>query len=123
VYPVADSSWLEGGANGIDGSSKEGPGLKWIEVDTNGDGLLDELDESPYVPDFSRPVASLGPVSQKGVLEVDVTAAFDGGAGVYTLAIASASSDGATYWSRDRWRPDQRPMLHLETEPQVIPAP
>ena len=114
VYPVADSSWLEGSGNGIDNSSAGGPGLTWIRVDTNEDGVVDERDGSPYVPDFAQPVVSLGGVSKGQTPQVDVTTAVQSGAGMYTLAITNNSSDGVTYWSREHSNPDRRPALHLE---------
>jgi len=117
VYPVADSSWLEGSGNGIDSSSAGGPGLTWIEVDTNGDGVVDKRDGSPYVPDFAQPVVSLGGAVKGQTLRVDVTTAVQGGAGMYTLAITNNSSDGVTYWSREHSNPDRRPALHLELGP------
>jgi hypothetical protein len=113
VYPVVDSSWTEGSGNGVDASSADGSGLKWIDVDTNADGTIGPGDASPYVPDLARPIASLGSVGKGKTVSVDVTAALQGGPRAYTLAIASESSNGATYSSREHPSLDRRPRLRL----------
>src|SRR5207249_3837731 len=41
VYPVSDSSWVEGDRTGKDSTSANGPGLKWTDLDTNADGKVD----------------------------------------------------------------------------------
>jgi hypothetical protein len=114
VYPVPDSSWIEGSGNGIDGTSAAGPGLAWRQVDTNGDGVIDTADVSPYVPNVTQAIAALGPVVVGQRVTVDVTAALQAGPQVYTLAIGNASTDGATYSSKDHPDPNQRPRLRLE---------
>ena len=50
-------------------------GLTWIEVDTDGDGMITGGDTSPHVPDFLHPVAVLGPVTDGEPVAVDVTTA------------------------------------------------
>jgi len=122
IYPVADSGWPEGTGNGIDASSAGGPGLKWIDVDTNDDGLVGATDASPYVPDFARPIVALGVVGRYHVVSADVTAAFEAGAQVYTLAIRNTSTDGATYSSREHPSASQRPLLQVQLEPHTQPA-
>lgn len=113
VYVVDDSSWIEGNRTGIDTSSVGGPGLKWTNVDTNGDNKVDGLDTSPYVPDTTA-IASFGTVARGTAYTIDVTSALQSGPGVYTLAIRSSSTDGVTYSSRDNPTASQRPVLHLE---------
>jgi hypothetical protein len=112
VRPVADASWIEGSRSGVDATSANGPGLKWIDVDTNGDGAVDGLDASPYVPDDAHPIAA-GAVTSNRAVTVDLTTAFQQGARIYALAIRSASSDGATYSSREHPTATQRPRLHV----------
>jgi hypothetical protein len=85
--------------------------LKWIDVDTNGDGAIDALDGSPYVPGTT--VRTIGAVALNAAVAVDVTTALQQGPGVYALAIRSASSDGATYASRESTTVAQRPRLRL----------
>src|SRR5262249_34126962 len=114
VRTVADSSWIEGTGNGVDASSANGPGLKWVDVDTNRDGVADMADAAPSVPDPSSAVASFGRVVSGQDQTVDVTAAFQRGAGLYTLAIQNNDTDGATYSSRTATTPTFRPRLHLE---------
>jgi hypothetical protein len=115
VYPVGDSSWIEGTGTGVDAATSVGPGLTFTAVDTNHDGAVSAADTSPFVPDLTRPLAAIGPVGLRLPLTVDVSAAF-GGPGLYTLAIKSNSSDGATYSSRNDGRPVRRPQLQLEVE-------
>jgi hypothetical protein len=113
VYPVAHSTWVEGAGNGIDASSRSGNGLKWIDVDTNGDRSVDGADASPYVPDFAHPIATIGPIGRWAQVTVDVTAAFQDGPGVYTLAIRNDVSDGITFASREYINQIRRPALTL----------
>jgi len=114
VYPVADSRWPEGTHKGGTSNSANGPGLKWADLDTNGDGTLDAADASSFLPDVAQPLAALGSVVAGLPVTVDVTAAFQGGPGLYTLAIASTSANDATYASRESATASQRPRLHLE---------
>jgi hypothetical protein len=128
VYPVPRSDWTEG-----EGCGPDGPGLSWVEytspttyhqtVDCNFDGKVDADDQDvdadadgcgAFVPDFSRPLASLGRVKPFASYTVDVTEAFDRGADVYTLAIANGSFDGATYRSREYSSAQRRPSLTIE---------
>src|SRR2546430_4070357 len=60
VYPVGDSRWVEGTRHGETTASAAGPGLKWTDLDTNGNGTLDAADTSPFLPDRSRPLAGIG---------------------------------------------------------------
>src|SRR5436309_4204524 len=92
VYPVASSSWPEGNRTGLDKTSANGPGLKWKDVDTNRNGQIDPRDSSPYVPDFTRPSASLVPVLPGQSSAVDVSGALATGVGVCTRAISILSS-------------------------------
>jgi len=118
VYPVTDSSWVEGVKNGLDSGSANGPGLKWTEVDTNRDGkVCAGGDTSPYVPDCARPIAALGRVASGQDTTVDVAAALQAGPGVYTLAIKNNNSDGATYASRQHPTVAWRPRLQLQVGP------
>jgi hypothetical protein len=112
IYPVADSSWVEGTSTGAPG----GPGLKWIDVDTNHDGAIDHSDTSPFVPDFTRPVGALGNVAAGQSYTVDVTGAFQSGPALYTLAIRNDDTDGSSYSSRQHATPAQRPLLHISDE-------
>jgi Copper type II ascorbate-dependent monooxygenase, C-terminal domain len=114
VYPVPDATWREGTHHGATSASANGPGLKWTDLDTNGDGTLDAADASLSLPDFTQPVAALGNVVAGQPVTVDVTAAFQAGPGLYALAIASGSTDEASYASRESTVASQRPVLHLE---------
>src|SRR2546422_306652 len=122
VYPVADSSWLEGTRHGETTASASGPGLKWADLDPNGDGTLDAADTSPFLPDFAQPLAALGSVVAGQTVTVDVTAAFQAGPGLYTLAIASGSTNEASYASRESTLASQRPRLHLELGALATPT-
>jgi len=113
LYPVADSSWIEGDRPGLDASSAEGPGLKWTDVDTNGDGKIGEGDTSPYGPAFMRPIATLSAVAGSRSA-VDVTAVFQAGPGLYTLAMKSHTPDAAVYSARESTSSSRRPCLRLE---------
>ncbi|MGH7894916.1 MAG: DUF7594 domain-containing protein, partial [Candidatus Binatia bacterium] len=115
VYPVGSSTWIEGDRSGLDAGSAGGPGLKWTDVDRNRNGKLD-AGESPYVPDFTHALGRFGPVvkGHASTAALDVTAAFAGPGPLYTLAIRSNSTDGATFASRGH---DQGPLLHLDLRP------
>ena len=127
VYPVADSSWLEGTRHGETTASANGPGLKFADLDTNGDGTLDAADTSPFLPEIARPLALLDSVVAGQTVTVDVTAALQGGPGLYTLAIAAGSTNKASYASRESAVATQRPHLHLElgavAPPTTTPPP
>ncbi len=118
IYPLADTSWVEGDRTGRDASSASGTGLKWTEVDRNGDGSIDEHDrggaDDSFEPEFFRPVGALGAVVAGQTVTVDVTAAFQTGAGLYSLVIRSGSTNGASYASRENSSATERPRLHLE---------
>jgi Calcineurin-like phosphoesterase len=116
IHPVADSSWVEGTSKGSDSSAAGGPGLKWADVDTNHDGMVDQSDTSPFVPDLAHPVTTLGTVVAGQSYTVDVTAAFQSGPGLYTLAIKNGNTNGASYSSNDHATAAQRPRLHLSAE-------
>ncbi len=119
IYPVADSSWIEGTATGSSSGNSAGrPGLKWNDVDTNRDGTLSAADSSPFVPDFTAPIAALGEVGAGNTVEVDVTGAFQSGPGFYTLALRSRRiNNRATYVSREHSSTLQRPVLVLTVGP------
>src|SRR5439155_1195403 len=84
--------WVEGTGTGTNSGSANGPGLKWNDVDTNQDGKIDTLDGSRFVPDFTRPVAWIGSVVVGRPKTVDVTVAFQGGPGTYSLAVQNQST-------------------------------
>jgi predicted phosphodiesterase len=115
VYSIASSGWVEGNRTGIDTTSVGGPGLKWTDVDRYVDGVLDTKDSSPLVPIATRLVGTIGPVTSGTTVQVDVTAAFVGSPGIYTIAIANNVSDGATYSSRNASA--NHPVLHLTLAP------
>lgn len=100
VYRVYD----EGGGASL-------AGLRWGDVDRNGDGRLDVDDGSTLAPEPGLAVATLGAVKARRRIAIDVTAAFTDGPGMYTLAIASESSDGVTFRSRESR--GGRPLLRL----------
>jgi hypothetical protein len=108
VYRVADSSWLEGRG---DGRTAEA-GLTWTAVDTNHNQTLDAGDDSPLVPAKGDVVTKVGAVSRGKVVRLNVTSAFQGGPGLYTLAIASSGTEGTAFASREHpiasWRPALR---------------
>ncbi len=114
IYPVRASSWVEGTRTGADSTSAGGPGLTWSEVDTNGDGTIDLGDSSPYAFDPSDWIRVLGPVTVGQDVTRDVTRAFQGGPGLYSLALRNHTSDGAVYASREASTASQRPRLRLE---------
>ncbi len=117
IYPVPDAGWIEGTQTGVDARSAGGPGLTWNDVDTNRNGTLDAADASPWVPDPTRPIATLGRVALGQAVTVDVTSAFQAGAGRYALAIRSASTDGAHYASREHPTASRGPRLQLTLVP------
>jgi predicted phosphodiesterase len=119
VYPVYDSSWIEGTQTGRDASSAGGPGITWSQVDTNGDGTIDTLDTSPWVPDVTTDGATLGIVAAGQSYTTDVTPFFQGGPGLYSVAVRSASDNGAAYASREATNVAQRPQLRLELAPSL----
>jgi hypothetical protein len=108
LYPVADSGWREG----TDPASGT-PGLRWIDVDTNRNGVLDPTDTSPFLPDFSHPIAVVGPVQVKTFRALDVTGALRDGFGPRTFALRTSHTNGATYRSRESPAAEQRPRLTL----------
>src|SRR5439155_13509119 len=111
IYPVADAGWVEGNRTGADATSALGPGLKWSDVDTNHDGVLDTRDTSPWVPQFLRAMRGFGRVAPGLDFTVDVTSAFQGGPGLYCVAITNNSDDKAAYASRESASP---PFLRVE---------
>ena len=125
IYPVADSSWVEGDRTGLSSRSANGPGLKWVDVDCVRDDEVDARDGScsSYVPLFARPVVKLGAVSEGRRARTDVTAAFQDGAKLYTAAISSRSKNGATYSSRQHPRRSQRPRLRLVVDTTPLSGP
>src|SRR5437764_572361 len=121
VYPVGDSRWVEGTRHGETTASAAGPGLKWTDLDTNGNGTLDAADTSPYLPDRSRLLATLGPVVAGQSVTVDVTAAFQAGPGLYSLAIVGTSPNEASFASRESTVAAERPRLHVELGAVPVP--
>jgi hypothetical protein len=128
IYPVSSGAdWSEGDRCGAGGS-----GLKWADVDCNGDGKITSADfncptgVNELLPLFDWPIATLGSVSSGKSYTRDVTAWFGGvrgGGGPVNLAIVSNSSDGATYRSREYSTVSQRPVVQLELEdvPSGVP--
>jgi len=116
IYLVPATNWIEGTGHGIDATSIGGPGLTWRDVDTNGDGALDTRDASLLRPEPSARVVSLGAVRKGTTYRIDVTAAFQAGADLYTLAIMNDVTDGATFSSREHPSVDQRPVLYINGE-------
>src|SRR5206468_1530248 len=114
IYPVADSRWVEGDRTGLDATSALGPGLKWSDVDTNGDVVVDTRDTSPWLPEFARAMRGFGSVVAGRDFTVDVTPAFQAGPGLYALAITTNSSNKVTYSSRESATP---PVLRVELAP------
>jgi predicted phosphodiesterase len=111
VYPVRDSTWVEGAGEG----TGSGPGLKWTDVDTDGSGGVDALDDSPWVPDFSKPLAAIGPVMDGQPVTVDVTEAFlHRGPAIYTLAVVSGATNGTSYSAREHETLGVQPQLVVE---------
>jgi len=119
IYPVPDPRWIEGTGTGLSSSSAAGPGLKWTDVDTNGDGTIDARDTSSYVPEFTRPLAALGSVVAGQAATVDLTPAFQSGPRAYSLAIQSDSHIRASYASRENASLARRPRLRLELGAEV----
>jgi hypothetical protein len=109
IYRVPGRGWREGNGDGIDADRARGAGLRWNDVDVNGDDTLDRSDLSPLVPAAGEEVARLGRLARGQVVHVDVSRAFADGPGLYTLAITSDGSNGAAVASREhpaaRWRP------------------
>jgi hypothetical protein len=119
VYGIDAPDWIEGtGDETIDDTS----GLRFLDVDRTGDGVLDAADGSPFVPAAERAVAIIGPVVREEVVAIDVTAAVAGRIGLATLAIASASRDMATYASREHPDTDRHPMLEIEVDDDPPPT-
>ncbi len=114
VYPVADSSWIEGDGSGSGTPKDPRPGLTFIDVDTNGDGEISARDTSPWVPLFDRWTGTMGIIDAGRRHRVDVTAAVQDGPGVYSFAVANNASDQVTYTSREHPVKAQRPVLRLE---------
>src|SRR5262249_59869478 len=108
VDRVADTTWEEG--RGAEGRAASG-GLRFVDLDTNGDGQLDAADPSPLVPAPADAVGVLGPARRRQAIHLDVTTAFAGGPGVYTLAIGGAT--GAAYASREHRIAARRPVLEV----------
>lgn len=111
IYAVGSSNWPEGTATGADASSEFAFGLSWNDVDLNSDGVIDARDGSPFAPDASRTIATIGAVTDGQVVTVDVTTAFNRGAAIYTLAIRGGSDNGAGYASREDSTAAERPAL------------
>jgi hypothetical protein len=120
VYPVHDSSWIEGTRTGASSTSASGAGLKWTQVDTNGDRRVTSADTSPWVPDFSQPLATLGPVRAGQTVTLDVTAALQFGSRLYTLALANSDPNGPFFGSREATA-SLRPQLRVTTIPDGSP--
>jgi hypothetical protein len=113
IYPVADSTWIEGTETGLDATSAAGPGLKWTDLDTNGDGNLDASDTSPYVPAFAHWLGPI-PCTLGETATADVTPALAPDATIVSLAIGTDSSDAAHYASREVVAATDRPHLLLQ---------
>ncbi len=114
IYPVPDTGWIEGDRTGADSSSATGTGLKFADVDTNGDGKIDRNDTSPYAPDLDRWAGRIGVIAPGGIAEIDVTAAMQNGPGLYGLAIRNDDTNGAVYAAREHVTSSLRPRLRVE---------
>lgn len=112
IYPVRDSSWLER----HDPQTGE-PGLRWIDVDVDGDGAIGVTERSRYAPLVTHPVAAIRECIVGQPSLVVVTPAFQDGRGIYSVAIATNDRDAVAYASREH--PDLlwRPVLHLRLAP------
>jgi hypothetical protein len=113
VHVVKSSTWPEGRADGRTAASDFTAGLKWVDVDSNGDGVVDGRDMSSFVPQSST-IATFGAVAVGQTYVLDVTPAFNAGARIYTLAIRSSASNGATYSTREHPTATQRPTLLVD---------
>src|SRR5262249_35070576 len=114
IYPVPDSSWIEGTCTGLDASCASGPGLKWMDVDTNADGVPKASDASPWVPHRERALRGFGLLVPGAAFSTDVTPVLQAGPGVYTLALANDFGSRSVYAARES---GQSPTLRLELVP------
>src|SRR5262249_56706028 len=103
-----------------DGGAASG-GWRSVALATNGDGQLDAADPSPLVPAPADAVGVLGPARRRQAIHLDVTTAFAGGPGVYTLAIGGAT--GAAYASREHRIAARRPVLEGAGAPTAMSEP
>ncbi len=125
VYSVRDSSWEEGNRDGEDDTlslespSAFGPGLKFIDVDADGDGAIDATERSRYAPVVTQPIAKTAPclggdLAPPVLTPAVVTSAFQSGPGVYSLAIATNDRDSLKWAARQHPNPAWRPVLRLQ---------
>jgi hypothetical protein len=113
VHAVSSATWPEGAMDGRTTESAGRPGIKWIDVDTNGDGVVDSRDLSSFVPQASA-IGTFGAVVAGQTYVLDVTPAFNAGARVYTIALRTTTENGATYSTREHPVAAQRPVLLLD---------
>ena len=122
VSRVADTAWVEGHGPGAPANT----GLRFVDLDANGDGRLDAGDASPLVPTPGDVIGVVGSARPRKAIRIDVTPAFAGGPGVYTLAIWGASAGGTAYASREHpvaaWRPRLEIVLGDGGAPSGLPA-
>src|SRR5439155_1436351 len=119
LYPVSDSSWVEGNQTGKSSTSASGPGLKWTDLDTNADGKVDARDTSTFVPDFTRPLAACmdwvgqGPAARlTGGDTCDADGSADGSCTApVTLCLESSAAPGCG--------PDVLATLKLSSDPRL----
>jgi hypothetical protein len=117
VYPVPDASWVEGTGTP---EAPNGPGLTWRQVDDNGDDLLRDDDHTQYAPRLDRRAGAFLDVVRDTRAEADVTTAFQGGPGLYAIAIMNDANNRAMYASRENADGTLHPRLRLELgEPPI----
>jgi hypothetical protein len=113
VYAISDATWTEVAADD-ETSGSDSPGLRWIDVDTDGDGGITDSDISPWAPDLAMPIATIGAVTDNHAVTVDVTEIVRASTGgVLTLAIGTEATNGTAYASRDDGDLEQQPELVL----------
>jgi hypothetical protein len=113
VYAVAGVPWTEGTGSEADKASRQGPGLHFIDLDTNADGKLDAQDGAPLVPEGNARVSVLGSTARGQRIGLRVTRALQRGPGLYTFVIAETGTDGTAFASREYPAAGLRPVLHI----------
>jgi hypothetical protein len=109
---VADSSPTAGAVYRVRSNAWEET-LRWNDIDSNEDGVLDGRDAERFVPDKARLVGTIGAVFAGQTIAIDVTGAFAAGPGIYSLGVMTTSADSAGFWSRED--PARAPVLSVTT--------
>jgi hypothetical protein len=129
-YRLRNSDWIEGQCDGIEASctvtcdplhmSCAGAPLRFVDVDTNGDGIIDGQDTSSFLPNFATDLIGSLPNVPEGESDIDVTSVFAGREGIYSLVIdqhpngtAKVYGDGSTFASRDFFDATAHPILEV----------